>query len=287
MRLGMRDAGPLTERPLAHLLLRPTPLRRKRKALGDYVIEWVRERLEEREERRLLELARAGRDTCWIDDEDEPLVTIRIATYDRGPLVVERAIASALAQTYERIEILVVGDGCDPGTARAVRSVRDARVRFVNLPSRGPYPSDSIHRWMVAGSVPMNVGLTLARGAWIAPCDDDDELTPDHVEVLLRAARGRRLEMVYSKARRELAPGTWGVVGSEPLRHGRITHGSVLYSLGLRFMRHSTTSWKLNEPSDWNLWKRMGNVGVRIGFVDRVTYTHYLEGYRRVAHGAG
>jgi glycosyltransferase involved in cell wall biosynthesis len=141
-----------------------------------------------------------------------------------------------------------------------------------------------MHRWMVAGAVPMNVGLALARGAWIAPCDDDDELSPDHVEVLLGAARARRLEMVYSKARRETAPGAWGVVGSEPLRHGRITHGSVLYSLGLRFMRHGATSWKLNEPSDWNLWKRMRRIGVRIGFLDRVTYTHYLEAYRRVEH---
>ena len=40
-----------------------------------------------------LEAARAGRDVCWTDDGvEEPLVTVRIATYDRGPLVAERAL---------------------------------------------------------------------------------------------------------------------------------------------------------------------------------------------------
>lgn len=244
--------------------------------------EWFRESHRSRSERRLLERARDGRDVCWIDeDEVEPLVTVRIATYDRGPIVAERAIASAVAQTYERIDILVVGDACDRETERAVRATRDPRIRFLNLSERGSYPSDPMARWRVAGCAPMNVALELARGSWIAPCDDDDEFSPDHVEVLLTAARRRRLEMVYSKARWEVSPGSWTIVGSEPLEHGHITHGSAFYSLGLRFMKHSCTSWKLNEPSDWNLWKRMRKAGVGIGFVDRLTYTHYLERYRR------
>lgn len=282
MRTGAFSKFLLAPGPLTELVLAPAPLPQKCRALQEYGSEWLRERLEYPEECRLLAAARDGRDVCWSDEgEDEPLVTLRIATYNRGKLVVERAVASALAQTYRRIEVLVVGDGCDPATVQAMESVRDPRVRFVNLATRGTYPSNPKHLWMVAGSAPMNLALALARGAWIAPCDDDDELSPDHVEVLLDAARSRRLEMVYSQARRELQPGEWGTLGGEPLERGRITHGSVLYSLGLRFMRHSNTSWKMNEPSDWNLWKRMRNIGVRIGFVDRITYTHYLEGYRR------
>ena len=248
--------------------------------------DWVRERLEAVEEKRLLNIVRADRDVC-ISDEPEPLVTVRIATYNRGVLTAERSIASALAQTYERLEILVVGDAADAATVEAVDAVKDERVRFVNLPVRGMYPSDPRHRWMVAGSAPMNVGLSLARGAWIAPCDDDDELSHDHVEVLLRNAQAKRVEMIYSKAKMEVAPGQWSIVGSIPLRHGHVTHGSVMYSSQLRFMRHSNTSWKLGEPSDWNLWRRMKRIGVRIGFLDRITYTHYLEAHGRKPDGAG
>jgi predicted SAM-dependent methyltransferase len=249
-------------------------------------LERMRERGEAAEERRLLALARGDRDVCWLeaDHDDEPLVTVRIATYDRGQMIVDRAIASALAQTYERLEILVVGDACDAATERAVRSVRDPRVRFVNLPRRGTYPDDRMHRWMVAGSLPMNTALVLAQGAWLAPCDDDDELTADHVEVLLGEAKRRRLEMVWSKARCEVQPGQWDVLGSEPLEHGRVSHGSVMYSLGLRFFQHSNTAWKLEEPGDWNLWRRMRDAGVRMGFVDHVSYVHYLEGYKRAGN---
>lgn len=246
--------------------------------------EWLRERLELREDRRLLMVVRGEDDVCWAAaDEPEPLVSVCIATYNRGPMVVERAISSALAQTYERVEVLVVGDCCDEATAVAVRAVADPRLRFVNLPARGIYPEHPVHRWYVAGSVPMNAAHTIARGTWIAPCDDDDELTADHVEVLLNQARNRRLEMVFSQARVERAPDRWEIVGSAPLRRGAVTQGSVLYSAALRFMRYSTTSWKLHEPADWNLWRRMHRIGVRTGFVDRVTYIHYLEGPERLS----
>jgi hypothetical protein len=252
------------------------------KAPWRYGGEVCRTHLATRDERRLLVQARGRNDVCWAaTDEAEPLVTIRIATYNRGPLVAERAIGSAIRQTYERLEILVVGDHCDEPTERAIRSVNDPRLRFINLPERGLYPSDPMLRWMVAGCAPMNAALAVAQGAWIAPCDDDDEITDDHVEVLLSQARQRRLEFVWSKATMEVEAGKWLPVGSTPLAHGGITHGSVLYAGGLRFFRHNKNSWKLAEPGDWNLWRRMQDAGVKMGFVDQVTYRHYLETYRR------
>jgi len=276
-------SGPGTRRPravaAAAALVRPI-----RRRIASYrlvgpaqrVRERRRERSQGREERDQLRRARAGRDVCWPSEEREPLVTVRIATYDRGPLVVDRAISSALRQTYERLEVLVVGDCCDERTERAVRSVADPRVRFVNLPERGAYPADRRLRWMVAGAAPMNAALPIAQGDWIAPCDDDDEFTDDHVEALLAKALDDRLEMVYSKALMEAGPGTWWMTGGPRLAEG-VAHGSALYSSGLRFMRHSTTSWKRMEPSDWNLWRRMRDAGVRIGFLDRMTYVHYLS----------
>src|SRR5207302_6732910 len=122
---------------------------------------------------------------------------------------VDRAIASALSQTHSNIEILVVGDGCDDATEKAVRSVRDSRLRFENLPERGRYPEQSPYRWMVAGTAPMNRALDLARGEWIAPLDDDDEFTADHVEVLLDACRARDLEFAYGIAEAETDDGQW------------------------------------------------------------------------------
>jgi glycosyltransferase involved in cell wall biosynthesis len=239
--------------------------------------EAVRAHLEANNEHRRLIQARGGDDVCWAaTDEAEPLVTVRIATYNRAALVAERAIASAVRQTYERLEILVIGDHCDEATVRAVRSVNDPRVRFINLAEHGLYPADTALRWMVAGSTPMNAGLAIAQGAWVAPCDDDDEMTDDHVEVLLHEARQRRLEFVSSKAAFEVEAGKWADVGRWPLAGGGVTNGSVLYAGGLRFFRYNENSWKLAEAHDWNLFRRMRAAGVKMGFVDRVTYRHYL-----------
>jgi glycosyltransferase involved in cell wall biosynthesis len=239
--------------------------------------EVVRAHIEANNEHRRLLQARGGNDVCWAaTDEAEPLVTIRIATYNRPELLVERAIASALRQTYERLEILVIGDHCDEATERAIKSVNDSRLHFINLAEDGLYPADTVLRWMVAGSTPMNAGLAIARGSWIAPCDDDDEMTDDHIEVMLREARRRRLEFVWSKAAFEVEPGKWSDVGGSRLVGGAVTNGSVLYASGLRFFRYNENSWKLAEAHDWNLFRRMRHAGVKMGFLDRVTYRHHL-----------
>lgn len=226
-------------------------------------------------DRRRLAALRGHRGVCWSDEDAvEPLVTIRIATYDRGALVVERAIASAVRQTYRNLEILVVGDGANPETIGAVKAVRDPRLRFVNLP-RTQYPRNPDYRWRVIGHGPMNAALELARGSWIAPLDDDDECTSDRIDVLLSAAITRRLEFVYGKTSVLQPDGSWKELGEWPPRHGAFTQGAVLYASCLRFMRYDPLSWLDRLPADWNLWRRMVAAGVRMGFVDDTVYRYY------------
>jgi glycosyltransferase involved in cell wall biosynthesis len=243
----------------------------------DGQLELWRERIAARYDRELLARARDGRDVCWeeANGDTEPLVTIRIPTYNRSDALAERALPSALRQTYERLEVLVVGDGTDAATDRLMAGVRDPRVRYVNLPRPGLYPADPQQRWRVSGTQPMNAALLLARGAWIAPCDDDDELTDDHVEVLLAEAKRRRLELVHSATETFFADGSHGHLGAPELTVGQVTHGSVLYSMGLRFLTYSATCHRIPEPHDWNLWRRMRDLGVRMGYLDRVTYRYF------------
>jgi glycosyltransferase involved in cell wall biosynthesis len=243
----------------------------------DGQLELWRERIAARYDHDLLARARRGRDVCWeeADDDAEPLVTIRIPTYNRSDALAERSLPSALKQTYERIEVLVVGDHTDAATDRLMAGVRDPRVRYVNLPRQGRYPLRPKDRWRVSGTAPMNAALLLARGAWITPCDDDDELTGDHVEVLLAEAKRRRLELVHSVTETRFADGTYGRLGAPELTVGQVTQGSVLYSMGLGFLTYSDTCWRIPEPHDWNLWRRMRDLGVRMGFLDRVTYRYY------------
>jgi hypothetical protein len=133
----------------------------------------------------------------------------------------------------------------------------------------------------------MNHALTIATGDWLAPLDDDDEFTPDHVEVLLDACRTRQLEFAYGVANMELSDGEWVPVGAWPLREGRIVHASVLYSMSLRMLHHDVESWRLYEPGDWNLWHRMRDAGVRMGFVDHIVARHYRERREATSTGRG
>lgn len=242
-------------------------------------------RREIEEARARIEAMRAGRDVCWPEEDAvDPLVTIRIPCYDRGPLVVERAINSALAQTYRNLEILVVGDGATPETVAAVEAVDDPRLRFVNLPHTD-YPKDPSRRWMVMAHGPRNYALDAARGAWITTLDDDDEYTPDHVEVLLRAAIERRLEFVYGQSEVIAPDGPRGLLGRWPPSYGAFTDGAILYSGRLRFMKYDPESWLERLPADWDLWRRMLAAGVKMGFVEHVVYRYFPVSHVPRTHG--
>ena len=214
---------------------------------------------------------------CWLEsvDDTEPLVTVRIATKDRPDLLVERAVASAIRQTYTNIEILVVGDGCDHRTGKALAQLSDPRIRYVNLGRSGRYPIEPWARWHVAGTAPMNASLLLASGDWLTPCDDDDEMTDDHVEKLLRHARNNNLELVWSKSE-VVRNGSVRIFGDE--RFKSVTQGSILYSMGLSSFMYSPTCHRLGAPADQRLWARMRKAGVRMGFLDAVTYRYFPAG---------
>lgn len=244
-----------------------------------------RVRREAEEAHATLVRLRAGRDVCWPEEDvREPLVTVHIAVNDCGPLVVERSIASALAQTYANLEILVVGDAATPDTVEAIAAVSDPRVRFIDLPERGTDPPDPELRSMVAGTPAVNRALELARGAWIAPLDDDGEFTPDHVETLVSVATEYRLEFVYGQSEIEEPDGSRRVLGAWPPAHAAFCRGSVLYSARLSFMRYDPEAWRLDESGDWNLWRRMIEAGVRMGSIEELVYRHHRDARsRRVA----
>jgi glycosyltransferase involved in cell wall biosynthesis len=98
--------------------------------------------------------------------------TIIIPTHDR-PDLLERAVASALAQTVRDLQVVVVDDG----SAEPVRFERpDPRLLVLRNPRA------------LGASAARNLGLQAAAGRWVTFTDDDDELLPDMVQVSLQAA---------------------------------------------------------------------------------------------------
>jgi glycosyltransferase involved in cell wall biosynthesis len=107
-----------------------------------------------------------------------PLITIGLPTYKRLAYLKE-AVASALAQTYEPIEVLISDDG--PGTEigawAQAQAQQDPRVRYrKNERNLG-----------LAGN--WNAVAEAAQGEWLVLIGDDDRLLPDFLEKLVTFIR--------------------------------------------------------------------------------------------------
>lgn len=104
-------------------------------------------------------------------------VSVVIPTHNRTDLLRE-TVLSILAQTYRDFELIVVSNGPGESTRRVLNRANDPRIRFAEQEDSGSPAS------------PRNHGARLARGRYVAFCDDDDLWAPNalavRVEVLDR-----------------------------------------------------------------------------------------------------
>ncbi len=103
-----------------------------------------------------------------------PLVTIGLTTYNAIDTV-ERALASALAQTWRPIEIVAVDDCSTDGTRELLDGLASVHpeLRVFGNPTNGGV------------AVSRNCILRQARGEFVAFFDDDDESQPHRVAAQL------------------------------------------------------------------------------------------------------
>ncbi|HEY0784763.1 MAG TPA: glycosyltransferase family 2 protein [Acidobacteriaceae bacterium] len=121
-----------------------------------------------------------------------PSVSAVIPTRGRASMVVAAA-ASALAQSEGLLEVIVVIDGEDAATLKALEAMPESepggRLRIVQM----EHP--------VGGAEARNMGVRAARGEWIAFLDDDDLWLEHKLAVQLAAAeRCTAAEPVISSA---------------------------------------------------------------------------------------
>jgi hypothetical protein len=222
---------------------------------------------------KLIEVRRSEAYAATFENRN-PLVSIPIATYNAAELLVERAIASVRAQTYEHWEVVVVGDGCTDDTSTRIEQLGDPRIRFVNLPFRTVYPDSPEDRWSVSGAAPWNRAVELCRGEWIAALDDDDEFLPGHIETLLDLALERRAEFAYGGLEQVGVPGQPYLFAFPPVR-GRVGMQAAIYLRSLAFFECDTQSWAIEDTTDWDFIRRMVDAGVLMAAIDRPVARYY------------
>jgi GT2 family glycosyltransferase len=219
----------------------------------------------------------------------KPLVTIAVPTLERLEYLKE-AVASALAQGYANVEVLVGVDG-EParevvGWARE-SAAREPRVRV----------RENARRLGLAGN--WNALADAARGEFLSIIGDDDRVLPDFVERLVSAihsngaavafsnhhvidAAGRRLQEEGERATRDygrhtLAAGVLADAAACAWRNSVPMSAALLRTSEVRRLRFKED---LNTP-ELELFVRLAQEGARFVFVPE-----YLAEYRTHARSA-
>ena len=118
----------------------------------------------------------------------DDLVSVIIPAYNAEAWI-GSTLASALAQTYQNLEVIVVDDGSKDGTFAIVQTFasRDRRVRIVRQTNQG-----------LASA--RNAAIAAAIGSLIAPLDADDLWHPEKLakQVAVMRDAGPRVGLVYT-----------------------------------------------------------------------------------------
>ena len=115
--------------------------------------------------------------------EFNPKVSIVIPVYN-GANFLREAIESALAQTYENIEVIVVNDGStDSGTTEEIARSYGDRLRYYHKENGG-----------VASA--LNFGIREMRGEYFSWLSHDDVYYPNKVETQIQYLKKLDLKML-------------------------------------------------------------------------------------------
>jgi glycosyltransferase involved in cell wall biosynthesis len=229
------------------------------------------------EARAQLERARVSPEFLACYTKPLPLVTICVATCNRSRLLTERCLASLVRQTYRRLEIIVVGDGCTDDTAERIASLGDHRIRFENLPVRGPYPRPGWDRWRVAGTNAMNRALAMASGDFVTHLDDDDQMYEERIVVLLEGIVSARVDLVFHPFFYQTTTGVWSRFGTGEFGLGRMTTGSIFYHRYFAQFGWNVRAYKTEEPGDWHRLSRLHALGLTYHWVEHSLLFHFKE----------
>jgi glycosyltransferase involved in cell wall biosynthesis len=223
-----------------------------------------------------------------------PTVSVCIPAFNAERWI-ERAVRSALEQTYADLEVVVVDNASTDGTRRRVRQIDDPRVRLhINSHNLGPCRN-------------FNKSFAVSRGRYLKFLCADDYLHLDCVKTMLRVFESDpKVGLVFSPRAIELADRNDAAAVAWKQKHERthtrfgqlheINDGETLLAawiegefrsnwigepsnvmMSRECLRHvGTFNCRLREQTDMELWAR-AMLFYSVGFVDRPLSTFLVH----------
>lgn len=127
---------------------------------------------------------------------DNPVISVILPTHNRARILA-RSMRSVLAQSFRALELIVVDDASTDHTAEVVDQFDDPRVIYKRLSENS------------GAAVARNTGARLARGAYLAFQDSDDEWLLDKLTLQVDGLRESNADLLccgYLSVRADGAP---------------------------------------------------------------------------------
>ena len=187
----------------------------------------------------------------------DPLISVVVPFFDNASYVGE-AVESALAQTYPRVEMVLVDDGSTDGGWEAVQAFSD-RATLIRQENLGAGPA-------------RNAGIAAARGELVAFLDADDLWEPAKLErqaALL--GDDPALDVVMTMVREflspELDPATAPLAPAPDPRPGAIPSAMLMRRTAVDRVGPFNDS-RSGHWADW--WTRFADAGLQSATIDEV-----------------
>ena len=198
-------------------------------------------------------------------------VSIYIPAYN-AKKTIDRAIQSALNQTYRDFDIVVCNDGSTDGTGAHLDKMYGdhPKIRIIHQANGG------------IGSA-SNACIRAARGLYILQLDSDDELLPDAIETLLPEIRkDPQISCVYGRhykwnQQEDTLEEAWHypTFTRERMLHGMIVHHPRLFRKR-DWSRVGGFSETLLNAVDYDFFQKLSEIG-EIEFHDHLLYKYALH----------
>lgn len=196
------------------------------------------------------------------------LVSIVIPTYkNRGRL--KDAVQSALGQSYDNIEVIVVDDNKPESEERAKTA---SLMKDFTVDKRLIY---ILHPKNLNGATARNTGIKASKGVYIAFLDDDDTFLPEKIE--------RQVEYLQSHPEKDAV---YCYAGRNGKRYGKSSYegdatkemlmlNTCMYTPTLMFRRDSLFAIKgfdetFRRHQDYDLMLRFFHSGYKIGCLPKI-----------------
>jgi glycosyltransferase involved in cell wall biosynthesis len=210
-----------------------------------------------------------------------PRISVIIPTHNR-PQMLKEAVDSALGQTFQDFEIIIVLNGASPAAVEMADRLRASpKVKVVEI------PDDTL-------AAARNFGLGVAGGEWIAFLDDDDVWLPDKLAIQLDAAERSGADIVTCNfswfndtgdlAGAGLGAPPQGLSLAEALMlQNCVSGGSAVIVKADAVRKLGGFDSSMRGCEDWDMWRRLA-WDSKIHCVDRALVKYRRHGTNMTAN---